>query len=182
MVTKALTENIELTAIECYDGHTHFKKCGVDYVNNHRKEQLSDLNGQIISGWNIKKIRPATWVEFFEHIVYPTLPYEEKEIYDSIKSNVPEDKIEKVWISNILFQIEQKKRQEKYYIEQKKEDEMKLKINDYLSKLSNEEYHELEKEAIKMVKSEFCVGIQIQSYIRFIIKEKISLQNENAYQ
>jgi len=89
MVT-AITENIDLTAIECYDGTTHYKKCTVEYVNDHRKEQLSDINGNIISGGNIKKIRNANSLEFYENLIYPHLPYFEKELYDEIKRNIPE--------------------------------------------------------------------------------------------
>lgn len=172
MVT-AITENIELTAIELYDWKTHFKKCSVEYVNDHRKEQLSDMNGQIISGGNIKKIRWVNTLEFYENIVYPNLPIQEKEIFDELKRNIPENKIDTITFNGIMTAIENRKKQDEYFEYMKTVDVNKLKITEYIDSLSKEEYDELYKEWEKLLKHDFCREITIKSNMRRIAENRI---------
>ena len=167
MVT-SLAENIQLTAIECYDWKTHYKKCSVEYVNDHRKEQLSDINGDIISGGNIKKIRNANSLEFYENIVYPNLPYEEKEIYDEVKRNIPENKIDSITYNQIITGMEQKRKSEEYYQKLSEIDHEKAKITEIIDKLSPDEYMKLYAEWEKLLNHDFGREIAIKANMRKI--------------
>ena len=171
MVT-AITENIDLTAIECYDGTTHYKKCTVEYVNDHRKEQLSDINGNIISGGNIKKIRNANSLEFYENLIYPHLPYFEKELYDEIKRNIPEWKENSVSFEAINSAMERKKKDKAYYEDMERTYQEKQKITEALEWLSKEEYAELYAEWEKMLNHEFGREIAIKANMRKILKDR----------
>ena len=177
MVT-AITENIELTAIELYDWKTHYKKCSVEYVNNHRKEQLSDINGNIISGWNIKKIRNANSLEFYENLVYPNLPYYEKELFDEVKRNIPENKIDEVTYNQVITAMENRKKQEMYYKSMSSVDRDKIEITKYIKSLSKEEYNKLYAEWEKLLKHDFWRETAITANMRKIVfdrQNKLSL-------
>lgn len=172
-MVNAIAKDIELTAIECYDGKTHFKKCSIEYVNSHRKGQLADIDWQIISWWNIKKIRSANSIEYFECMVYPSLPKSEKWIYDSIKLSIPEEKFSKISIEAILMRIDEKRKEETYFKEQKKNDAKRERINKYLSTISDREYKELEEQAREMVESDFMFDLQVKVKIRELIWRRI---------
>lgn len=171
MVT-SITENIELTAIELYDWKTHFKKCSVEYVNDHRKEQLSDMNWQIISGGNIKKIRWATSLEFYEHLVYPNLPYYEKELFDEVKRNIPENKLDEVTYNQVIMAMENRKKQEKYYDSINTVDTEKIEITNYIKSLSEAEYKKLYAEWEKLLKHDFWRETAIIANMRKIVKDR----------
>ncbi len=177
MVT-AITENIELTAIELYDWKTHFKKCSVEYVNDHRKEQLSDMNGQIISWWNIKKIRWATSLEFYEHLVYPNLPSYEKELFDEVKRNIPENKLDEVTYNQVIVAMDNRKKQEMYYKSMSSVDHDKIEITKYIKSLSEAEYNKLYEEWEKLLKHDFWRETAIIANMRKIVfdrQNKLSL-------
>lgn len=111
----SLTLPKQLTAIDCYDWKTYFKDCTVEYATQFKKAQFQSLDWSIVTGSNIKAIRNATSLEFFEQFVLPTLPTNEKEMYFRIRSWLPEKLEREIKLEQILSAIERKKQEEKYY-------------------------------------------------------------------
>lgn len=114
---QSLTLPQHLTAIDCYDGKTYFKDCTTEYATQFRKAQFQALDWSVITGSNIRTLRSATSIEFYEQLILPTLPHSEKEMYSRIRSSLPE-KVEKdIKLEQIFSVMDRKRNEESYYQE-----------------------------------------------------------------
>jgi len=107
----------QLTAIDCYDGKTHYKDCTTEYASQFRKAQFQSLDGSIITGSNIRTIRTATGIEFYEQLILPKLPQNEKDLYLRIRSNIPEKVEKELKLEQIFSAMDRKKKEDNYYRE-----------------------------------------------------------------
>jgi len=106
MQSLTLPEN--LTAIECYDGKIHFKDCTLEYASQFRKAQFQSIDGAIIAWSNIREIRTATDIEYYEYFILPKCSVIEKEFYRQVRSTVPEKMEKTIKLQQILFAVKTK--------------------------------------------------------------------------
>ena len=131
-----ITENIQLTAIECYDGKTHFKKCSIEYAKEFRKAGFYSLDGSIITWSNIKTIRNATSFEFFENCIFPKIQQSEKDIFIQIRSNISQNNEKNIKLQQILCAMRRKKEEKEYYSLKKISDSEKERRKKQVEKMS----------------------------------------------
>lgn len=114
---QSITLPQQLTAIECYDGKTYYKDCTIEYATKFKQFQFHSLDNSIVTGSNIRSIRNATSLEFYEQLILPGLPQKDRELFVQIRANIT-DKLEKeLKLDQILSAMDRKKKEENYYKE-----------------------------------------------------------------
>lgn len=115
--TQALILPQHLTAIDCYDWTTHFKDCTVEYASQFKKAQFQSIHWAIVTWSNIRTIRSATSIEFYETLILPSLPQKEKDLYSQIRSSLSEKMEKDIKLDQIFSAMDRRKDLENYFRE-----------------------------------------------------------------